>query len=112
MAGKQDQKVVAAALAGDDSALMARLAEGYYYGRGRDKSLKLALQLWQKASELGNADALYYYGVCHYYGDGLPRDKAMAFHLWEQAVKQGSAAAQESLDTLRGAAEDALPEEP
>lgn len=106
MAGKQDQKVVTAALAGDDSALMARLAEGYYYGRGRDRSLKFALQLWQKASELGNADALYYYGVCHYYGDGLPRDKAMAVHLWEQAAAKGSAAARESLAALDGAGED------
>ena len=84
-----------------DGAYIEKLAEGYYYGRGRDKSLKLALQLWERAAELGNAEALYYYGVCHYYGDGLARDKEAAFSLWEQAAQQGHTGAQMSLATLR-----------
>ena len=82
MASKQEQKVIAAALAGGDGAHIARLAESYYYGRGRDKNLKTALQLWERAAELGNAEALYYCGVCRYYGDGVSRDKDMAFAFW------------------------------
>ena len=57
MASKQEQKVIAAALAGGDGAHIARLAESYYYGRGRDKNLKTALKLWERAAELGNAEA-------------------------------------------------------
>ena len=101
MASKQDQKVVAAVLTSGDGAYIEKLAEGYYYGRGRDKSLKLALQLWERAAELGNAEALYYCGVCRYYGDGLARDKKAAFSLWEQAAQQGHTGAQMSLATLR-----------
>ena len=101
MASKQDQKVVAAALTSGDGAYIEKLGEGYYYGRGRDKSLKLALQLWERAAELGNAEALYYCGVCRYYGDGLARDKKAAFSLWEQAAQQGHTGAQMSLATLR-----------
>ena len=101
MASKQDQKVVAAALTSGDGTYIEKLAEGYYYGRGRDKSLKLALQLWERAAELGNAEALYYCGVCRYYGDGLARDKKAAFSLWEQAAQQGHTGAQMSLATLR-----------
>ena len=97
MASKQEQKVIAAALAGGDGAHIARLAESYYYGRGRDKNLKTALQLWERAAELGNAEALYYCGVS--------RDKDMAFAFWEQAAQLGHAGAQMSLDTLRPAQE-------
>ena len=105
MASKQVHKVIAAALAGGDGAHIARLAESYYYGRGRDKNLKTALQLWERAAELGNAEALYYCGVCRYYGDGVSRDKDMAFAFWEQAAQLGHAGAQMSLDTLRPAQE-------
>ena len=101
MSGKQDGKVVAAALASGDGDYIEKLAEGYYYGRGREKSLKIALQLWEKAAELGNTDALYYSGVCYYYGDGLPRNKEVAFYLWEQAAAQGHSGASMSLKNLK-----------
>ncbi len=101
MASKQDAKIIAAALKSDDSSYIEKLAEGYYYGRGRDRSLKTALQLWEKAVELGNADAMYYFGVCNYYGDGLPRNKDTAFCLWEQAADQGHTGAKMSLKNLR-----------
>ncbi len=101
MAGKQNDKMISAALKSDDSTYIEKLAEGYYYGRGRDRSLKTALRLWEKAVEMGNADAMYYFGVCHYYGDGLPQDKSMAFSLWEQAAGQGHAGAKMSLENLR-----------
>ena len=81
---------------------IARLAEGYYYGRGREKNLRTALQLWERAAALGNAEAQYYRGVCCFYGDGVPRDKEAAFHLWEQAAEQGHVGACRSLETLRG----------
>ena len=106
MASKQEQKVVTAALAGEDAVYMARLAESYYYGRGREKSLKIALQLWERAAELGNADALYYCGVCRYYGDGVSRDKEAAFSLWERAAQMGHSAAQISLANLRAQPRD------
>ena len=101
MANKQDQKVVLAALESGDAGYIERLAESYYYGRGRDKSLKTALRLWERAAELGNADALYYCGVCYYYGDGLDRNKAAAFYLWEQAADKGHIGAKISLSDLR-----------
>ena len=99
---KQEQKVVAAALASEDSVSIEKLAERYYYGRGREKSLKTALQLWERAAALGNADARYYYGVCYYYGDGVKREKDKAFALWEQAAAQGHEGAGESLKSFRG----------
>ena len=101
MANKQDLKVIAAAMASEDGAYIAKLAESFYYGRGRDKSLKTALQLWDRAVELGDADALYYSGVCYYYGDGRKRNKEAAFDLWEKAAQQGHAGAKLSLETLR-----------
>ena len=100
MASKQDLKVVASAIDSGDAAYIEKLAESYYYGRGRDKSLKLALQLWEKAAELGNPDALYYSGVCYYYGDGLERNKEAAFFLWKQAAELGHVGAKMSLANL------------
>jgi hypothetical protein len=111
MAKKQDERVVAAAIAGGDAEYMAKLAEGYYYGRGRDKSLKLALQLWEKAAELDNADALYYSAVCYYYGDGVTRNKETAFSLWERSAALGHTGAQMSLADLRGSSERGSNEE-
>ena len=101
MAKRQEEKVLAAVLASEDGDAIARLAEGYYYGRGREKNLRTALQLWERAA-LGNAEAQYYRGVCCFYGDGVPRDKEAAFRLWEQAAEQGHVGACRSLETLRG----------
>ena len=102
MAKRQEEKELAAALASEDGDSIARLAEGYYYGRGREKSLRAALQLWERAAALGNAEAQYYRGVCCFYGDGVPRDKEAAFYLWERAAEQGHVGARKSLETLRG----------
>lgn len=55
MAKRQEEKVLAAVLASEDGDAIARLAEGYYYGRGREKNLRTALQLWERAAALGNA---------------------------------------------------------
>ena len=55
--------MLAAVLASEDGDAIARLAEGYYYGRGREKNLRTALQLWERAAALGNAEAQYYRGV-------------------------------------------------
>ena len=102
MAKRQEEKVLAAVLASEDGDAIARLAEGYYYGRGREKNLRTALQLWERAAALGHAEAQYYRGVCCFYGDGVPRDKEAAFRLWEQAAEQGHVGACRSLETLRG----------
>ena len=102
MAKRQEEKVLAAVLASEDGDAIARLAEGYYYGRGREKILRTALQLWERAAALGNAEAQDYRGVCCFYGDGVPRDKEAAFRLWEQAAEQGHVGACRSLETLRG----------
>lgn len=102
MAKKHDQKVIEAALKSEDGGYIDRLAEQYYYGRGREKSVKTALRLWERACDLGNADALYYRGVCLYYGDGLARDTDAAFRAWEKAAARGHEAANISLSTFRG----------
>ena len=102
MAKRQEEKVLAAVLASEDGDAIARLAEGYYYGRGREKNLRTALQLWERAAALGNAEAQYYRGGCCFYGDGVPRDKEAAFRLWEQSAEQGHVGACRSLETLRG----------
>lgn len=101
MSAKQDQKIVLDALATNDAEYIERLAEGFYYGRGRDKSLKAAVQLWERAAELNNADALYYSGVCRYYGDGMERNKNLAFCLWQRAAEFGHIGAEMSLVNLK-----------
>lgn len=98
---------MADALATNDAAHIARLAESCYYGRGRDRSIKAALELWTRAAELGSADAMYYLGVCRYYGDGEARDAEAAFALWESAAALGHEGARASLDTLKPKAREA-----
>ena len=48
IAGKQNDKMISAALKSDDSTYIEKLAEGIIMGRGRDR-LKNALRLWEKA---------------------------------------------------------------
>jgi len=101
MSAKQDLRIISDALATNDAAHIERVAESCYYGRGRDRSLKAAVELWKRAAELGSADAMYYLGVCRYYGDGEARDAEAAFALWESAAALGHEAARASLETLK-----------
>lgn len=109
MSAKQDMRIIADALATNDAAHIERIAESCYYGRGRERSLKAALELWTRAAELGSADAMYYLGVCRYYGDGAPRDADAAFALWERAAALGHDGARASMENLRPKEKDDTP---
>lgn len=78
MAKRQEEKVLAAVLASEDGDAIARLAEGYYYGRGREKNLRTALQLWERAAALAS-EAQYYRGVCCFTVTACPETRRRPF---------------------------------
>ena len=56
---------------------------------GLQKDMRMAVELWTEAAELGSIEALYNLGVAHESGEGGQQDKAKAVQLWSKAAMQG-----------------------
>ena len=65
--------------------------------RGFPQDMVKALELWHRASELGNANAYGEIGVAYRYGRGVERDEKKAIHYWELAAMGGSVQARHNL---------------
>ena len=63
-----------------------QLAVMEYSGIGTAKNLARALQLQQKAAELGQVEAMYYLGLAYATGDGVQKDYPSALHWLGRSV--------------------------
>ena len=69
----------------------------YYKGDGVSVDKQKAVELWQKAAELGNDKAQYNLGACYNDGDGVEKNKEEAVKWFRKAAEQGNAEAQFNL---------------
>ncbi len=67
------------------------LAEGIKYWNGEGVAVdKMAAKIWfEKASELGNEDAIYNLGIGYEYGEFGPIDLEIAFSYYKRAAERG-----------------------
>ncbi len=86
-----------AACSEKDAFAMEALARCYDKGYGVLKDEKKAIELYERAVELGNARAMYNLGVCYKYGEGVPKDMNKAIELYERAAALGNANAMNGL---------------
>ncbi len=61
----------------------------YYKGDGVSVDKQKAVELWQKAAELGNDKAQYNLGACYNDGDGVEQNKEEAVKWFRKAADQG-----------------------
>lgn len=82
-----------------------QLAMMEYSGTGTSKNPAIAMQLHQKAAELGQLDAMYYLGIAYTTGNAVARDYANALH-W--LVRSASYEDAYGSNNLRALAQNAL----
>ena len=51
---------------------------------------KKAIELYQKAADLGNTSAMTKLAVCYEKGDGVPQDKQKSIELYQKAANMGN----------------------
>lgn len=74
----------------DADMLFEQGCEAYKYSKKDKTAYSKAFQLFKKAADLGNVEALNSLGNMYCRGDGIPKDYKKAFELYEQAAEQGS----------------------
>ncbi len=79
---------------------MCFLGECYDFGRGVNKDIKRAVELYQSSADLGCARALNNIGACCQYGDGVEKNLAKAYDYYIKAAEQQYARAQLNLGWL------------
>ena len=72
--------------------LVAQGADAY----GKNDYAK-AVELWQKAADMENAQAMYYLATCCYSGKGVPKDEEKSVEWYKKAAKLGHEGAQDAL---------------
>ena len=66
------------------------LGNKYCHGNlGFQKDMRMAVELWTEAAELGSAEALYSLGVAYEYGEGVQQDDTKAAEFYTKAAMQG-----------------------
>ena len=76
-----------------------RNAKKYAKGKGVEKNLTLAFELYQKAAEMGLDSAQNNLGSCYADALGVLEDKDKAFYWYQKAAEQGHALAQANLSS-------------
>lgn len=84
----------------EDPCELYQLAEKYYYGLSVKKNCQKAFELYQKAAELGNADAQYKIGWMYSTGTQTKQDYKNAFKWFSKSAEQGCAIAQYNLGKM------------
>ena len=74
-----------------------RKGKKYAKGKGVEKNLKLAFELYKKAAEMGLDSAQNNLGACYADALGVFEDKDKAFYWYQKAAEQGHALAQANL---------------
>ena len=59
-----------------------------------------ALELWQRAGDLGSSIAYYSIGCAYKYGRGVESDEEKARHFWERAAMSGNILSRHNLGIL------------
>ena len=86
--------------AGDPMA-MCTLGFGYRHGQhGLDEDETRAVELYERAAELGANEAHSQLGLLYYTGAGVERDTAKAIRHWEEAAVKGCVQARHNLGFL------------
>ena len=95
----QPQQVTPPATSGSrqDALELYRKAKMYAKGKGVEKNLTLAFELYQKAAEMGLDSAQNNLGACYADALGVFEDKEKAFYWYQKAAEQGHALAQANL---------------
>lgn len=57
----------------------------------KDNNHAQAADLYRKAADAGNGEAMYWLAECYYFGNGVPKDRAEAFRLYRKAEGAGMA---------------------
>jgi TPR repeat protein len=76
---------------------MVNLASYYEDGTGVTKSADKAVELYQRAADLCNVDAIVNLALCYKNGTGVTKSDEIAVELYERAIELGDAGAVFSL---------------
>jgi GTPase SAR1 family protein len=76
---------------------MCNLGLCYEYGKGATKSAEKAVELYQRASDLGNATAMFNLALCFRNGNGVAKNFEKAVALFSRASELGDATATANL---------------
>ena len=82
-----------------DAVEIYQKAKKYEKGKGVEKNLTLAFELYKKAAEMGLDSAQNNLGVCYAKGIGVSEDKEKAFFWYQKSADQGYARAQANLSS-------------
>ncbi len=77
----------------DNAEVQAALGGLYFNGQGVPRDLALALTLYERAAELGNAQAMFHLGYAHTNGIGVEQDLAIGRQWLNKAANAGDAVA-------------------
>ena len=77
----------------NDTLAMSSLAERLEKGKGMKQDVKKALELFQRASQIGDADSMKGLGMLYLNGEILPRDQKKAIELLKHASDLGCTSA-------------------
>lgn len=96
----------------EDAEELYKKGNCFFSGEGVAQDYEEAVKCYQKAADLGHAEAQYNLGVCFSFGRGVVQNDVEAVKWYQRAAKQGMAAAQDSLGVCykngRGVKRDGL----
>jgi len=85
----------------NDAEAISIMGVNYALGQhGLPQNWAKALELWHRASELGNATSYYSIGTAYLRGDGVESDDKKATHYFELAAMGGNAKARHNLGAM------------
>lgn len=73
----------------DDAAALTELGYRHFIGKGVTRSISKALELWRRATDLGDPRGTFNLAVCLQDGIGVSRNPAEALKLYEKLAGQG-----------------------
>ena len=73
----------------EEAAKLFNLAYDYEEGNGVPKDNQKAFELFQKAANLGDINAMFETGAHYYFGKGTPQDTSQAFAWCKKAAEKG-----------------------
>ncbi|EJK53984.1 hypothetical protein THAOC_26476 [Thalassiosira oceanica] len=86
-----------------DPAAINYLAQKYCHGNlGLQKDMRIAVELWTEAAELGSIKATFNLGYAYCSGDGVQKDEAKGIQLWSIAALQGHVESRHNLGCIEG----------
>jgi len=74
-----------------------QMADSFYFGKGVERDLPLAVKLYRAAAEQGDAYAQCMLGNCYYDGEGVEQDRRAAVRWYHKSAEQGFTRAQRNL---------------